>query len=507
MDKSARNKRNILIVDDTAFNRELLGDILSLDYNILEACDGAEAAAILKEHWTEIDLVLLDVVMPKTDGFTLLWLMNKNQWLQSTPVIMISADGSAENIDRAYDLGATDYITRPFDEKTVRYRVRNTIRLYAKQQVLEDMVTEQIMEKERSNFQMVEILSNVVEFRNGESGLHVRHVRVFTDVLLHSVRRHCPEYGLTSAQIAVIANASALHDVGKISIDEKILNKPGRLTPEEFDIMKTHTVIGARMLEETPGRIEDNDGFLRVARDICRWHHERWDGRGYPDGLQGEEIPIAAQVVALADVYDALTAVRVYKDPYPPEQALQMILNGECGAFNPVLLECLVECADRLNRELELGDVEPMGSTEIRRVTSELMEHGELSASRRTLTLLEQANARFDFYADVTEDLIFEYDRDNQRLKLSKEAAGRLGLKPVVVQPDADPAVVSLGDSFRTIQGLLEKTDADDPNAEGTYTLCLPRGPERFSIHMRTLWDGESTSWTRVVGKLTEITK
>ncbi len=508
MEKSSKNnKRTILIVDDTAFNRALLGDILSLDYNILEACDGQEAADILKERWMDIDLVLLDVVMPKIDGVTLLGMMNKNQWLQSTPVIMISADDSPENIDRAYDLGATDYITRPFDEKTVRYRVRNTIQLYAKQQVLEDMVTQQIMEKERSNFQMVEILSNVVEFRNGESGLHVRHVRVFTDVLLQTVRRRCPEYGLTSAKISVIANASALHDVGKISIDEKILNKPGRLTPEEFEIMKTHTVIGARMLEETPGQTDSTDGFLQIAHDICRWHHERYDGRGYPDGLKGEEIPIAAQVVALADVYDALTAVRVYKDPYPPEQALKMILNGECGAFNPVLLECLVECADRLNRELELGDVEPMDSAEIRRVTNQLLERGELSASRRTLSLLDQANARFEFYADVTGDLIFQYDRDSRRLMLSRAAAQRLGLKRLVVQPDADPAGRSLGESYLDIRGLLEKTTADGPDAEGEYTLQLPQGPCRFRLQLRTLWDGESPGWTRVVGKLTEITQ
>lgn len=271
--------------------------------------------------------------------------------------------------------------------------------------------------------------------------------------------------------------------------------------------MKTHTVIGARMLEETPGQVDGPDGFLHMAHDICRWHHERWDGRGYPDGLKGEEIPIAAQVVALADVYDALTAVRVYKDPFPPEQALKMILNGECGAFNPVLLDCLVESADRLNRELELGDVEPMGNTEIRRVTSELMEHGELNASRRTLTLLEQSNARFDFYAEVTDELIFEYDRNSQRLKLSKEAAGQLGLKPLVLQPDADPAVQALGDSPLTIRALLDKTNADDPDAEGTYALKLPQGQGRFSIRMRTLWDGGNTAWTRVVGKLTKITK
>ncbi len=506
-EKQRESKRTVLIVDDTELNRALLTDILAPDYDILEAATGMEAVGVLTSRWTGISLVLLDVVMPDMDGFELLSLMNKNGWLSSVPVIMISADASAGYIDRAYDLGATDYITRPFDEQTVRRRVQNTINLYAKQKVMENMVTEQIMEKERSNFQMVEILSNVVEFRNGESGLHVRHVRAITDVLLQTLRRRCPQYGLTATQIALITNASALHDIGKISIDEKILNKPSRLTPEEFEIMKTHTVTGARMLEETPNPQGGNDSFLRVAHDICRWHHERYDGRGYPDGLKGEEIPISAQVVALADVYDALTATRVYKPAYPPEKAMEMILGGECGTFNPLLLECLKECAQRLKRELDLNSDSSMSAMEIRRVTSELLAHGELTASSRTLNLLEQERGKTQFYTSMSREMFFEYDRESHRVTLSGWAAQELGLTETTIHLDTGIQEEILGaEALKDVNRLLAGATYLDPDVTGEYTLELSGGPRRFRVDLRTLWDGEDRpTFARVVGKLTAL--
>ena len=342
-------KYTILIVDDTEINRSLLADMLSGQYRILEASNGVEAIAMLERHHTDISLVLLDIVMPVIDGFEVLSAMNRSHWIESIPVITISAETSSTYIDRAYDLGATDYINRPFDEKTVQRRVKNTIMLYAKQKMLEDMVTEQILEKEKSNYLMVEILSNIVEFRNGESGLHVLHIRTITELLLRQLLQETDQYRLTPTQISLIVNASALHDIGKISIPEAILNKPGRLTAEEFEVMKGHSAIGAQILENSPSHREE---LVRIARDICRWHHERYDGRGYPDGLKGDEIPIAPQVVALADVYDALTSPRVYKSAFSHEKAMEMILGGECGAFWPPLLAVFAERASSIQQEV-----------------------------------------------------------------------------------------------------------------------------------------------------------
>lgn len=500
------SKKIILIVDDTALNRVMLADMLEGDYDILEAASAQEAMDTLAQRWTEISLVLLDVVMPGMDGFQVLAQMNRKHWIESVPVIMISADGSPENIDRAFDLGATDYITRPFDEKTVQRRAVNTINLYTKQKNLENMVTEQIMERERSNFQMVEILSNIVEFRNGESGLHVRHVRAITDILLHAVRRRCPEYGLTPSLISVITNASALHDIGKISIDEKILNKPGRLTPEEFETMKTHTVIGAKMLEETPGQGEA-DLFLHMAHDICRWHHERYDGRGYPDGLKGEEIPIAAQVVALADVYDALTATRVYKPAYPTEKAMDMILNGECGTFNPVLLECFQECIGQLLRELDQDNSGGMSASDIRRMAGEVLASGELGAANQTIRLLDRERGKNRFYLTQTGDILFEYDRDARRLTLSGTGAAALGLKAATPHPLDDEAVQDLGaQGLERIRQALEGTTALTPETQVECELTLPGGPRKFRAELCTLWDGEGQpTYTGVVGRLSAL--
>ncbi|MFQ9871834.1 MAG: two-component system response regulator [Oscillospiraceae bacterium] len=321
-------RHTLLIVDDTEMNRSLLADMLVTDYEVLEASNGVQAVAMLNKHHDEIALVLLDIVMPQMDGFEVLTVMNKNGWIHDTPVITISAETSSSYIDHAYDLGATDYISRPFDEKTVQRRVRNTIMLYSKQKMLEGMVAEQIVEKEKNNFLMVEILSNIVEFRNGESGLHVLHIRLITEILLRQLLKITDRYPMTSSQLSLIVNASALHDIGKISIPEAILNKPGKLTAQEFEVMKTHSAIGAQILENAPYR--QNVELVRVARDICRWHHERYDGRGYPDSLKGEEIPISHRWSWPM----CMTHSPMYRySPFSHATALNMILNGN-AAFN-----------------------------------------------------------------------------------------------------------------------------------------------------------------------------
>ena len=345
-----------LSVYDTGNGTKKLKEILKEDYRILEAANGEECLEQLERYGTGISLVLLDIVMPEMDGFEVLAAMNQNHWIEDIPVIMISSEDSDSYIRRAYEMGVSDYISCPFDAKIVYQRVLNMIKLYAKQRRLIHLVTRQIYEKERNNRMMIGILSQIVEFRNGESGLHVIHINLITQLLLEQLVKKTGKYQLSWEDRLLIATASALHDIGKIGIDEKILNKPGKLTKEEFEIMKTHTLIGAQMLDNLD--MYRNEKLLKLAHEICRWHHERYDGKGYPDGLVGEEIPISAQVVSLADVYDALVSERVYKKAFSHEKALEMIQNGECGTFNPLLLQCMTEAQDKLKTMMEVAEKE-----------------------------------------------------------------------------------------------------------------------------------------------------
>ena len=337
----------ILIVDDSELNRTLLSEMLKDDFRILEASNGRECLDALEQYGMGISLVLLDINMPVMDGFEVLVQMNRNHWIEDIPVVMISSDDTESNIKRAYDMGVSDYIRRPFDAQIVFRRVFNTIKLYAKQRRLITLVTDQIDEKEKNNQIMIRILSQIVEFRNGESGLHVEHINILTGLLLERLVQKTDHYDLTWSDQYRITLASALHDIGKIGIDDKILNKPGRLTKEEFEIMKSHTLIGASILENLG--VYQEEPLLKAAYQICRWHHERYDGKGYPDGLRGDEIPISAQVVSVADVYDALVSERVYKKAISHEKAIEMILNNECGVFNPILMECLVDIKDKIH--------------------------------------------------------------------------------------------------------------------------------------------------------------
>ena len=379
-------KETILIVDDSALNRMVLIEILGKEnYTFLEAENGQQAVELLDCH-PEVDLLLLDITMPEIDGFGVLEIKNQYHWIEETPVIMISAEDAYSFVERAYDLGASDYITRPFDARVVCRRVSNTLMLYAKQKRLVQMVAEQVYEKEKVSNTMISILSHIVEFRNNESGLHVVHIRTITELLLRRLRKKTDRYPLTEADISLISTASALHDIGKINIPEQILNKPGRLTKEEFDIIKTHSAVGEHMLRQIP--FNQNEPLVKVAREICRWHHERWDGRGYPDGLKGDEIPISAQVVSLADVYDALTSERCYKAAFDHETALNMIVNGECGAFNPLLLECLMDGADQIKQAMQeteeekQKDAEQSQRQEANRLSREVLQEEGLLAGR-----------------------------------------------------------------------------------------------------------------------------
>ena len=349
-EKHNQIKQRILVVDDSEMNRAILCEMLKDDFEIIEATNGQECVSLIEQYGKEISLVLLDIVMPIMDGFEILMYMNRNHWIEDVPVIMISSEESENYIRKAFKFGVSDYISRPFDSKVVYQRVFNTIKLYAKQRRLISMVSDQMHEKEKNNQMMVEVLSQIMEFRNGESGLHVVHINTLTRLLLERLVENTDAYNLTPDDCYLISTASAFHDIGKVGIDESILNKPGKLTKEEFETMKEHTLIGASMLDKLEHYKDEK--MIKIAYQICRWHHERYDGKGYPDGLTGEQIPIAAQVVSVADVYDALVSKRVYKDAYSHEQAMKMILNGECGAFNPLLMEVLVEIQDKIKEEM-----------------------------------------------------------------------------------------------------------------------------------------------------------
>lgn len=350
-ESEVKDRQRVLVVDDSYMNRMILTEILKSDYEIINASSGEECLEIIEKYGTGIDIILLDIVMPGMDGFEVLNYMNNNNWIEDIPVILISSEDSNQYIRRAYEMGVSDYISRPFDAKVVYQRVLNTIKLYAKQRRLINLITDQVYEKEKNNKMMIDILSQIVEFRNNESGMHVRNISTLTGMFLEKIVQKTDKYHLSWSKRFYITNGSALHDIGKIGIPEEILNKPGKLTKEEYEIMKEHTVIGEKMLKSL--ELYQDEPLVKTACEIGRWHHERYDGKGYPDGLKGDEIPISAQIVSIADVYDALVSERVYKKAFSHEKAMEMILNGECGAFNPLLLECLVEIQDRIKTELD----------------------------------------------------------------------------------------------------------------------------------------------------------
>lgn len=348
----------ILIVDDMDINRAILDEMFKQEWKILEAEDGARALELVEAYGQSIAVILLDVVMPRMDGFAVLEkLATKPEWAR-IPVILITGDTTLEVERQGYEMGVTDIIKKPFSPVVVKKRVNNSIELYLHKNELEDLVTTQTaaLEKQanqlkRINDSLIDTLSTVVEFRNLESGEHIKRIKNFTNILVGYVAMEYPEYEITTKKIEAITTASAMHDVGKIAIPDRILLKPGKLTPEEFEIMKEHTIRGCEIIESV--ELMQNEEYFQYSYDICRHHHERYDGSGYPDHLKGENIPIAAQVVSVADVYDALVSKRCYKDAYGKEEAFHMIINGECGVFSPKLLNCLTLAREDFERLAE----------------------------------------------------------------------------------------------------------------------------------------------------------
>lgn len=332
----------ILIADDVDMNRELLMDIFEDQYEIVEARDGEEAMQAIHEHGTDLSAVLLDLYMPNVDGLSVLRTMQAHQELNKIPVLLITADYDPKIERECLELGAMDFIKKPYNAMLVEQRVRNAVSLYTYKNHLEDKVEEQTAKLRRRNRNMAILLGNLVESRNLESGEHVQRVSSYTRALAEQLVQDDPEYGFTKERIEIITDAAVLHDVGKIAVSDTILLKPGRFTPEEFEIMKTHTTLGAEYLKSVRNIWEED--YFAVCYNIAKYHHERYDGKGYPEGLAGDEIPIEAQLVSVADVYDALIEERCYKKPIPKDQACEMIVNGECGTFSPKILECFRKC-------------------------------------------------------------------------------------------------------------------------------------------------------------------
>lgn len=498
-----RKVNKILIVDDSPMNRAILADMLDEQYEVLEADNGISAIEMLHRCGAEISLVLLDIVMPKMDGFEVLAMMRRYHWIEEIPVIIISAENSHSVVERAYELGATDYISRPFDEVIVCRRVINTIMLYSKQKRLISMVADQMYEREKSNTLMVSILSHIVEFRNGESGLHVLHIGTMTELLLKRLREKTDMYQLDPAKISMISKAAAFHDIGKISISEEILNKPGRLTPEEFEIMKTHSAVGADMLEHLP--LHKEEPLVKIAYEICRWHHERYDGKGYPDGLKGDEIPISAQAVSLADAYDALISERVYKKAFSHEKALDMILSGECGSFNPLLLECLNEISEHIQAELAINSLNRVSEKEINTIIEQLLSHKDISSSNRTLSMLEEERIKFQFFASLSSEIQFEYTVLPSMITLSDWGAERLGISRTIINPEKNQELLSVIDSkaLCVLGKKLENADPSSPDVEYETQLKIDGSPRNSRIICRTLWThGAVPEYSGAIGKI-----
>lgn len=497
-------RQTILVVDDTAVNRMMLADILSDDYDVIEARDGLEAIEILRKKEGAISLLLLDVVMPNMDGFEVLAYLRSNHWSDNVPVIVISAETSPAYIRKGFELGVVDYVNRPFDPEVVLQRVRNTIALFAKQSLLKDLIAEQVQEREKTNTLMVDILSTVVEFRNGESGLHVTRIRIITELLLEAMKQRFPEYGLTPSKIALISNAAALHDIGKIAIPEEILNKPGKLTEEEFEIMKTHAAIGGEMLDGL--HFGKDEELVQCARQICRWHHERWDGRGYPDGLEGDQIPVAAQAVSLADVYDALVSERVYKKAYSHDTAVAMIENGECGEFNPRLMQCFLEEADHLHEMVKIRSDSDSGDVfDVGKLAREVLERSEPGLSDRTVLLLERERAKSRFVASQSEGILFDYDSESDSIEFSGRGLELFGVPEFAAKGSSDFAVPIEGGAHERLVQKVRTATSGNPYAVEEAELELPDGTKRLcTITCMVVWV-EDGDWERALGVIGRI--
>ena len=477
-------RQKILIVDDSNLNRDILKEILGDTYNYLEAENGNQAIQMIGEN-IGIDLMLLDINMPQMNGFEVLKIMKRSQCIDETPVIMISSEEFVDAMRKAYEMGITDYITRPFDSVIVKKRVQNTLELYANQKRLINVVVDQVYEKEENNDIMLRILSNVLGSRNSESSEHILHIRTATEMMLRQLLKTTDAYHLTETDIAIITTASSLHDIGKIRIPEEILNKPGRLTDEEFKIMKTHSEIGASMIWDM--HFLQDHPLVHTAWEICRWHHERWDGKGYPDGLKGEEIPICAQVVSIVDVYDALTSERCYKKAFDHDTAIQMILDGQCGQFNPLLLKCLKELSFQLSKMFDKEMEDNEYYHEIQRLSNEILSDRSLPNQNYSQSVVKVMQEKIDFFKSNSGMNSIDYNAISGQLTILN------GKQQIICQRN-NPKI----DLFKEfgvneedaqyIRVLLHQTSVQNKEISVQIKAVVENDSRMYKLKLHTLW-------------------
>ena len=477
-------KQKILIVDDAKFNRDILKEILGDAYNYLEAENGNQAIQMIGEN-IGIDLMLLDINMPKMNGFEVLKIMKRSQCIAETPVIMISSEDAVDTMRKAYELGITDYITRPFDSVIVKKRVQNTLGLYMNQKHLINVVYDQVYEKEENNNIMIQIMSNILGSRNSESREHILHIKTATEMMLRQLVKVTDAYPLTEADIALITTASSLHDIGKIRIPEEILNKPGRLTDEEFKIMKKHSELGAAIIKDMD--FPQDHPLVHTAWEISRWHHERWDGKGYPDGLKGEEIPISAQVVSIVDVYDALTSERCYKKAFDHDTAIQMILDGQCGQFNPILLKCLKELSIQLSKMSGKETDDNKHYHEIQRLSNEILGDKFLPNQIYSQSLVKVMQEKIDFFKSNSGMNSIDYNAISGQLTILN------GKQQILCQRDNPNFTLfkEFGvneEDVQCIRVLLHQTSVQNKEISTTIKATVENNSQMYRMKFHTLW-------------------
>ena len=477
-------RQKILIVDDSEFNRDMLKEILRETYNYLEAENGNQAIQIMGEN-PGIDLMLLDINMPQMNGFEVLKWMNQSRCIDETPVIMISSEDAVDTMRKAYELGITDYITRPFDSVIVKKRVQNTLGLYMNQKHLINVVYDQVYEKEENNNIMIQIMSNILGSRNSESREHILHIKTATEMMLRQLVKVTDAYPLTEADIALITTASSLHDIGKIRIPEEVLNKPGRLTDEEFKIMKKHSELGAAIIKDMD--FPQDHRLVHTAWEICRWHHERWDGKGYPDGLKGEEIPISAQVVSIVDVYDALTSERCYKKAFDHDTAIQMILDGQCGQFNPILLMCLKELSLQLSKMIDKEMDDTSYYHEVQRLSNEILSDRSLPNHNYSQNVVRVMKEKLDFFKSNSGMNSIEYNTISGQLTILN------GKQQILCQRNNPNFNLfkEFGvneEDVHHIQALLHQTSVQNKEISVQIKATVENVRQMYKLKLHTLW-------------------